>query len=89
MTERGNKGYELHKSEANTFKLSFFGSILLFCNPLWLLISLALTLGISCYWYTENVGAEKMIFLPPLEVVLTELIIKLTGDRLTGENNSI
>lgn len=49
MTERGNKGYELHKSEANTFKLSFFGSILLFCNPLWLLISLALTLGISCY----------------------------------------
>lgn len=41
MTEIGNKGYNSNKFETNTSKISYSDSILLFCNPLWLLISLA------------------------------------------------
>lgn len=54
ITEIGSKGYYLNKFETNTSKISVSDSMLFFCNPFLLLVSLALNLGISCCWYTQS-----------------------------------
>lgn len=62
MTEIGNKDYwSQTKFETKTFKISFLDS-LFFCNPSLLLLSLALSLGISATDTTETTHRELLMY---------------------------
>lgn len=74
MTEVGNKGYYLNKFETNTFKISFSGSILFLHNPSLLLVSLALTLRISCCGYIGNNSQRIINVLSILRLKITLLL---------------
>ena len=84
MTEIGNKGYwSQTKFETKTFKISFLDSSF-FCNPLLLLLNLALSLGISATDTAETTHRELLMYYILSDKNLFFFSFSLSGFCLTG-----